>query len=326
MDDLLSIGVVSQHLGLPTHTIRRLTDAGILHAHLTDGGHRRYLLDEVIADYQRHQPEWAGPFLLNETLPLNGLAEDAVWLGVRPRLVASEAAIRIAGYAFTEMLNNAIDHSQGTAVHIQVFQGNTTLAIRIHDDGIGAFENLRVKLALPDLQAAVQEINKGKATSDPAKHTGEGIFFTSKAVDRFSISANSIEWIVDNRRADMTVASSTNTGTLVQCEVANDTHRTLPEVFREYTNEDYAFTRTRPVIKLYETGTDFVSRSEAKRLGARLDEFESVTLDFAGVESVGQGFVDELFRVWAEQHPEVELQPINMSADVGFMVNRGLRH
>jgi uncharacterized protein (DUF1330 family) len=76
------------------------------------------------------------------------------------------------------------------------------------------------------------------------------------------------------------------------------------------------------VVKLFSYGVRFVSRSEAKRLCDGLERFRHVVLDFAGVEAVGQGFADEIFRVWASQHPEVELSPENMAPPVAFMVSR----
>jgi hypothetical protein len=62
----------------------------------------------------------------------------------------------------------------------------------------------------------------------------------------------------------------------------------------------------------------------AKRLLANLERFREVILDFRGVEGVGQGFVDEVFRVWARDHPEVKLIPVEMNEAVEFMVRRGL--
>jgi hypothetical protein len=38
------------------------------------------------------------------------------------------------------------------------------------------------------------------------------------------------------------------------------------------------------------------------------------------VDAVGQGFADELFRVFAGQHPQVQLCPRNMNARVAAMV------
>ena len=63
-----------------------------------------------------------------------------------------------------------------------------------------------------------------------------------------------------------------------------------------------------------------VARSQARRICHRLDEFREVILDFANVELMGQGFADELFRVYAAAHPEVLLRPVNMRAQVERMV------
>lgn len=88
--------------------------------------------------------------------------------------------------------------------------------------------------------------------------------------------------------------------------------------------QDHTFDRNRAVVKFIAHGTRFVSRSEAKRLARGLERFRVVTLDFQGVEAVGQGFVDELFRVWARKHPGTELEPVHMGEAVEFMVRRGL--
>jgi hypothetical protein len=72
----------------------------------------------------------------------------------------------------------------------------------------------------------------------------------------------------------------------------------LEDVFAAYTDPaTLEFLRTRATIKLATLGVVLVSRSEAKRLVLRLTEFRHVTLDFSGVEVVGQGFCDEVFRV-----------------------------
>lgn len=86
------------------------------------------------------------------------------------------------------------------------------------------------------------------------------------------------------------------------CQIDPQTDRSLAGVFREF-SLDHAFVRTRPVVKLFEIGTTFVSRSEARRLRDALDADFDVEVDFAGVTDVGQGFVDELLRVWPTAHP-----------------------
>jgi hypothetical protein len=79
---------------------------------------------------------------------------------------------------------------------------------------------------------------------------------------------------------------------------------------------------TRAVVRLAALGTSFVARSEAKRLTQGLERFRFVILDFQSVTLVGQGFADEIFRVWSRAHPQIELQAENMIPPVAFMVER----
>jgi hypothetical protein len=78
-------------------------------------------------------------------------------------------------------------------------------------------------------------------------------------------------------------------------------------------------------VKLFGLGRDFVSRSEARRILEGLDRFREVIVDFEGVPSVGQGFADEVFRVFPSRHPGVRLVPIRMNDEVNFFVERALR-
>jgi hypothetical protein len=73
---------------------------------------------------------------------------------------------------------------------------------------------------------------------------------------------------------------------------------------------------------LFEYGVSFVSRSEAKRLTRNLDQFREVVVDFRGVEQIGQGFADEILRVWQTKHPDVRLVPVNMEESVRLLVER----
>lgn len=80
--------------------------------------------------------------------------------------------------------------------------------VEIRDEGRGAFTHLRRELGLPDAIAAVQEVSKGKVTTDPQHHSGEGIFFSSKVVDLFELSSAGLVWVVDNVRGDQALGSS----------------------------------------------------------------------------------------------------------------------
>jgi excisionase family DNA binding protein len=330
--DRVSIGVVADRLGLSQSRVRQLAEKGLLPATTTEGGHRRFDLAEVDAAWREYRgapqpsppeaaPRWRRGF------ELRGLAEDQVWAEVKAaaaELADHPRAQQIAAYAVTEMVNNAVDHSDGERVGVSLWVDPAGIRLAISDDGVGVFERLRSGLDLEDEFAAIAELTKGKRTTDPAAHTGEGIFFTSKAVDLFVLESNGFRWTVDNRRADEAVGTSAVTdGTAVRMSLDLETDRDLTRLFREFT-VDHDFVRTRPVIKLFEVGTEFVSRSEAKRLLAGLEQFREVELDFRGVESVGQGFVDEVFRVWPRNHSDTELVPTHMNDAVRFMVERGL--
>jgi hypothetical protein len=99
---------------------------------------------------------------------------------------------------------------------------------------------------------------------------------------------------------------------------------TLREAFDEYAvRDEYTFSKTVVPVKLARYGQEgLVSRSQAQRLLARIDRFKVVLFDFSDVETVGQAFADEIFRVYAKAHPEVELQPVNAAPQVQQMIAR----
>ncbi len=257
-----------------------------------------------------------------------GLAEDTVWLEVRPKLdpFLDAEGERQFQYALTELVNNAIEHSEASQIEVSCWmKPPSSLVLCVEDDGIGIFQCIQRRLALEDLPHALQELSKGKLTTQPERHSGEGIFFTSKLADRFELESADLRWSVDNRVGDMTVLVSQpeRRGTRVWFEASLPPARRLEEIFARYTS-DFRFNKTRTVVKLFQIGTAFVSRSEARRLLHGLERFDEVILDFKDVEAVGQGFVDEVFRVFANAHPSVRLIPESMSPSVEFMVKRGL--
>jgi anti-sigma regulatory factor (Ser/Thr protein kinase) len=255
----------------------------------------------------------------------DGLAEDVAWHEIRPLLerVASERALRVLNYGFTEMLNNVIDHSASESAEIRVWITEGRAVVEVRDQGVGAFEKVANGLELGDPLHALQELTKGRVTTDPDHHTGEGIFFTSKMVDLFTLESNGLRWTVDRLRRDWAVGSSDlPVGTRVRLEVALDTEVVPRDIYDQFTGEDFGFSKTRTSVELFGLGTRFVSRSEAKRLAAGLERFEEVTIDFRGVSDVGQAFIDQVFRVWATAHPGTRLVPVNMDPVVERFVRR----
>jgi anti-sigma regulatory factor (Ser/Thr protein kinase) len=271
----------------------------------------------------------AGAATFERTYPIAGLADDVPWHELSDWLSAgehegSDAANLVLYHVVTELVNNAIDHSDSTHVRLRAAISDGRIVVAIVDEGIGAFERLRSGLGLEDHFHAAQELSKGKVTTQPDRHSGEGLFFSSKMVAHFELIANGVDWLVDNEIDDQALLEvALRPGTEVRVALLLASTRKPEDVFASYTH-DFKFDTTRCVVRLFEHGVRFVSRSQAKRLAAGLEKFSEVVLDFQGVEGVGQGFVDEIFRVWARAHPGTRLEPRNMNAAVEFMVRRGL--
>lgn len=267
----------------------------------------------------------------SHTYQLAGLSEDEVWGDERITLrqidadvLESANVVRILNFAFTEMVNNAIDHSHGSSVTIQWFLDPERIAFEVSDDGVGAFSTIREEYGLSSDFEAIGELSKGKQTTDPKRHSGLGIFFTSRMVNRFVLSASQLSWIVDNEIADTALGwlDRPRKGTLVRCEIRRDTTVTPNQVFAERSDpETGRFDKTTIHVDLFRVrGGSFVSRTEAKRVGAHLEGFGVIELDFAGITEIGQGFADQLFRVWARDNPTSRLVPLNANPAILAMI------
>jgi anti-sigma regulatory factor (Ser/Thr protein kinase) len=266
--------------------------------------------------------------------PVRDLEEHKVWVDeIAPVLTDLPSnVIEIWHYGCTEMINNVIDHSGSENVLINVDRSTVSTQISVHDSGVGIFRKIAKALNLEDDRHAVLELSKGKVTTDPANHTGEGIFFSSRVFDLFRILSGGVyfqherdadeDWIL----ADEPLPEHGD-GTAVYMTLNDDSKRTLRGVFDEYATDtvDYRFDRTVVPVKLLQYGDDrLISRSQAKRLMNRFDRFRVVVLDFQDVETIGQAFADEVFRVFQSQHPEIELIPINANEQVARMTTRSL--
>ncbi len=255
------------------------------------------------------------------------IEEDQAWsrdiapvLGNLPQNVMD-----IWHFCVTEMFNNALDHSGGTTIFIKIGKTAANTQILLHDNGVGIFRKIQSAMNLLDERHAILELAKGKLTTDPRGHTGQGIFFTSRVLDSFDILSGGCffthmfgkneDWILE--RPDCF------DGTAVFMKLNNHSARTDKHIFDQYSSgEDYGFTKTVVPVRLAQYGEDkLISRSQAKRLLARVDLFRSVLLDFKEVETIGQAFADEIFRVFARNHPKIEITPINASPNVQQMVN-----
>ena len=236
----------------------------------------------------------------------------------------------IFDYAFSEMLNNAIDHAYSETATIKIGK-NKNLFFEINDLGIGIFRSIRDKKKLKSELEAVQELLKGKTTTMPKAHSGEGIFFTSRVADVFVLESFEYRLTIDNLQEDIFFEEikgkgNRKKGTKVSFQIAIDSEKHLSDIFQKYYSDpnEYAFDKTEIHIKLYTLGTVHVSRSQARRITQNLEKFKEIILDFDQVPSVGQAFADEIFRVFQAKHPDIKLIPINMNEVVEFMVQRAL--
>lgn len=231
-------------------------------------------------------------------------------------------------YAFSEMLNNAIEHSKSVRVGIEVSVSKNTFSFIVQDSGIGVFRNVMKKKGLKSEMEAIQDILKGKTTTMPKSHSGEGIFFTSKAGDVFVLDSFGYQLIVDNETPDVFVKTvkKIKRGTRVMFKISAESNRHLNEVFKKYTNltndSDYGFDKTDIRVKLYAMGGVHISRSQARRVLSGLEKFKIIVFDFDKVPTVGQAFADEVFRVFHNKYPQIKLEAENMTEGVKFMVER----
>ena len=232
----------------------------------------------------------------------------------------------IFNFSFSEMLNNAIEHSESKSIEVVVYRDKTNLNFEVNDVGIGAFRSIMSKKGLDSELSAIQDLLKGKTTTLPKAHSGEGIFFTSKMADLFTLESNGYRLRIDNALPDIFIeqVKPSKKGTRVTFCIQLTSQRHMTDVFKKYVSnpDTLAFDKTDVQIKLYTMGTIHVSRSQARRVLHGLDKFKKIVLDFNKVLTVGQGFADEIFRVFQSRHPDIEITSINTNEAVQFMIDR----
>jgi anti-sigma regulatory factor (Ser/Thr protein kinase) len=259
---------------------------------------------------------------LKEHEVLDGIMRVSTLLKRMPENVQS-----VFSYAFSEMLNNAIDHSRSEHAEVLVVEETDhTLKFEINDHGIGVFRNAMKERALANELEAMQDLLKGKTTTAPQAHSGEGIFFTSKTADVFILESYGYRLRIDNKIKDIFFEKLNHKlqGTKVTFTISTNSNKHLIDMFTKYqTNPDEpAFDKTEIQIRLYTMGTIYISRSQARRVLSGLDKFKTVTFDFTNVPTIGQAFADEIFRVYKNAHSDIDIIPVNMNEAVSFMVAR----
>ncbi len=324
---------LSEQFSVSRQYLNRLITGLVLTGELIKLGATRYAF-YVSPEYaQKHQEIF--PVRFSKTFKNEKLEEHRVLSQIEeafPTLKNLPENVRsIFTYAFSEMLNNAIEHSKSVRIGVEVSIPDKTLSFIVQDSGIGVFRNVMKQRRLKSELEAIQDILKGKTSTMPKSHSGEGIFFTSKAGDVFMLDSFGYQLIVNNETPDVFVKTvkKIKRGTRVMFKISAASNRHLNQIFKKYTNlaegSDYGFDKTEIRVKLYTIGGVHISRSQARRVLAGLEKFKIVVFDFDKVPTVGQAFADEVFRVFHYKHPQIKLETENMAEGVRFMVERA-RH
>jgi len=312
--------IVSEKFGISRQSVNRYMHKLVDDGALIPEGHtrnKRYGLKPIKED----------DFIVEITPELE---EDVLWRHkVKPWLSGIKPNVGdICHYGFTEMFNNVIDHSESKNARVKFKYIPNKIELNVMDWGIGIFNKITRELGLEDERHAVLELSKGKLTTDREHHTGEGIFFTSRMFDKFSILSGKLyfshtqgeeeDWLLEDKEKLLK-------GTMVIMSIATKSDRTIKDAFDKYTaiGDDYSFTRTHVPVALARYGEEnLVSRSQAKRLLARLEPFKEVFLIFEGVEFIGQPFADEIFRVFKKSHPNINIIWVRANDNVEKMIKR----
>ncbi len=311
--------VVSENFGISRQSVNRYLQLLEKQGSIESTGktrNKRYLLKPII--------------LKEISIPITpGLEEDRVWRQqVEPLLEnVKENVKNVCHYGFTEMFNNIIDHSCAKSAFVTVKYYPNEIRLTLFDNGVGIFNKITQAFNLEDHRHAILELSKGKLTTDPERHTGEGIFFTSRMFDEFSILSSKLFFVCfkDHNRL-IEAREDESSGTFVTLSIAPDSMTTTREIFSKYTNDEFGFTKTHVQIGLAAYGEEsLVSRSQAKRLLAGFEKFKEVSLDFRGIKFIGQAFADQIFRVFRKSNPDTKIAYVNANEDVEKMIKRSLQ-
>jgi len=203
---------------------------------------------------------------------LAGLQEDLPWQhDFAPHFSLPPALARMAQHAFSELLNNAIDHSGGTHVAVSMRTTALHLQLLVSDDGCGVFERIQQSFEIGDPATAMLELSKGKLTSAPDSHAGHGLFFTSRLADVFDLHANHRAfqyrgWDLHSWHPTKALARD---GTSIYIAINLDTPRTLGQVLNAHSHsgEGHGFESTGvPLQPTTRPHTGPESRDHVKRM------------------------------------------------------------
>lgn len=328
--DGLSTSVLTDKLKISRQAVarhlRELVDAG----KVTKTGSTK-TAKYALAKFSKNKNSVSQPTTeINKIYQLKSLQEHLVFeefdLKLNLKKHLNENVHSIAHYAFTEMLNNSIDHSKAKTVTVCCGVRQRKFFFEIKDGGIGAFFNVMKTFKLNSEFEGLEHLLKGKQTTMPERHSGQGVFFTSRIADRFDLKSHKLQLVIDNEKEDVFVSDLKHNiqGTCVYFEIASHSKKTLKPLFDKYSDADYDFDRSDYKVKIT-ADREWLSRSQAKRILFGLDKYNKLIFDFKDVQMIGQAFADEIFRVYQNTHPDMEITFINAGEAVTGMILRAIR-
>jgi len=264
-EDRISAAQIGEALGLTRQAINRHIIRLIEDGLVVREGRTRGAIYAPVQPGAKAQRTSIVTFL--KTYRVAGLEEDQVFLEVShmiglERALSTEAR-RIAAYAFTEMLNNVIEHSESSECRVEVTLASRILDITIRDFGIGVFYSVSSKLGLGSEEEAIGVLLKGKGTTMPERHAGEGIFFTSKSCDHFSLRSHRMELSLGSRAEDSHVSVRRFLkGTEVSVIVRKSARRKLEKIFSAFAPEEYDFRFERTMVSVRLFPQEYLTRRQ----------------------------------------------------------------
>jgi anti-sigma regulatory factor (Ser/Thr protein kinase) len=243
----------------------------------------------------------------------------------------SDSVLEICRYGFEEIFNNALLHSGGKGIVVKTVWKKDSLELAIIDDGKGIFQSIQQALGLQDIREGVLQLTKGNFTTLPERHSGQGLFLVSRLFDVFGLFSDGLFYCKDNLGDDWYLEKSKTSiskGTRVSMAIRFDCERTLKQVVGRYSSkasESPAMDKTEILIMLSQMEDEpYISRQQAKRVLLGAGKYRRVVLDFQNIPTVGQAFVDEVFREFRSSHPEVDIESVHANPDVQFMIDKSL--
>ena len=239
----------------------------------------RRLLDQMVAlqwlhaEGTRRRPRFRpGPLRqVVRRYELPNVEEDLAWSrDFAPYFALPDAVLRLARHAFTELVNNAAEHSGGSQVTVSMRQTPTNMQLLVSDDGCGLFARLGTSHHLETPALAMLELGKGRLTSQPSRHTGRGLYFTARVADVLDLHANDAAFQHRGWQPHhwQPVRPAARGGTSVFVAFSLDTARCLDAEMRAHSLDGagYGFERTRVALSLLgDAQQGLESRAQARR-------------------------------------------------------------